>query len=287
MPHLALVLVQVFFGLWPTAGAKAMTAMSPAAVIGWRTMLGAPILFGAIHLWQAHRPSPRDLALLAGLALLGISANQLIFIQGLHRAGPINAVVLMMIIPAMSLLVAVLLRREKATLLRVLGLAITLCGVWILVRAERFDLSDRKLVGNLLLLTSGSSYAIFLVLAKPVVSRVGPLIATGWLFLFGAIEALPWTGPAMIETSWSSLSPSVWISLVFILIGPTIGSYFLNSYALMRVDSSVVAVFVGLQPVIGTLASWSLLGETVTTRTVVSGLVIISGVLTATYRRVT
>jgi drug/metabolite transporter (DMT)-like permease len=286
-PYLALVLVQIFFGLWPTAGTAAMTVLSPAAVIGWRTMLGAPMVFGASRLSGDPRPSRRDLAMLALLAVLGISANQLIFTEGLHRAGPINAVVLLTVIPAMSLTIAVLLRREKATLRRVLGLVVTLAGVWILVRAERFDLSDRRLAGDLLLLTSCSLYSTFLVLAKPVVSRVGPLNATGWLFLFGAIEALPWTAPAVAAASWSSLGGGVWFSLAFILIGPTIAAYFLNAYALARIDSSVVALFVGLQPLVGTLATWTFLGTEITLRTALAGVVIVCGVLTATLKRAT
>src|SRR5688572_16209424 len=173
MPYLALILVQVLFALWPIAGAKALMEMTPAALIGWRTLLGAPMLFGAISLSRSQRPSAADLGRLALLALLGISGNQLMFAEGLLRAGPINAVVLMTMIPVVALSVAVILRKERATLLRAIGIAVTLGGVLILVRAERFDLSDQKLLGNLLLIGNASVYSIFLVLAKPVVSRIG------------------------------------------------------------------------------------------------------------------
>ncbi len=227
----------------------------------------------------------RDLAWLAVLAVFGISANQLLFVQGLLRAGPINAVVLVVIIPVVSLLVATLLGRERPSLRRALGLAVTLAGVLILVRAERFDLSDRKLIGNLLLLANTTCYAIYLVLAKPIVSRLGPLPSIGWLFLFGALEAAPWTVPAVASTPWATLDAGVWLALAFVLIGPTIGAYFLNAYALTRVDSSVVALFTGLQPMLGALASWWLLGEIVSLRAAIAGVVIVAGVVIATVPR--
>ena len=51
--HAALVLVQILFGLWPVAGSAVMQHMSPAALIGFRLMLGAPLLALAAGLpWQ-------------------------------------------------------------------------------------------------------------------------------------------------------------------------------------------------------------------------------------------
>lgn len=276
----ALVAVQVFFGLWPTAGSVALKELSPAALIGFRTLVGGPLLFAVVS-GGRRWPNRRDLFTLAALAFFGITANQLLFAEGLERAGPINAIIMVVIIPVVTLAIGMLLKREKPNGRRILGVFITMVGVAVLVRIERFDLSSATLVGNLLFLANTSSYALYLVLAKPLVSRVGAMSAVGWLFLFGAIEALPWTGPAVAATDWTALSGGAWLSLGFILLGPTIGTYFLNAYALKYVDASIVAIFVGVQPIIGTLGAWVILGEVPTTRAVVAAFVITAGVLAA------
>lgn len=281
--YAALIAVQVLFGLWPTAGAIALDALSPPALIGFRTLIGGPLMFLAVAR-RGPVPSRRDLFALAGLALFGIAANQLIYVEGLQRTGPVNAVVLIMTVPVVTLLVAALLGRERPGLRAVVGVALAVAGVLVLVRAERFDLSDETLVGNLLIICNTTCYAIYLVLAKPVVARIGPMVTVGWVFLFGAIEALPWTGPAVLATDWVALDGPTWASLAFILVGPTIGTYFLNAYALKRVDASVVALFIGLQPVVGAGAAWALLGEVPTVRTLVAAVVIIAGVLVASRR---
>lgn len=281
--YLALIAVQVLFGLWPTAGAIAMQSLSPPALIGYRTLLGGPLMFLAVRAYR-RPPAVRDLVQLAVLAGFGVAANQLLYVEGLKRAGPVNAVVLVMVIPVITLLVATALGRERPSRRAVVGVVLTVLGVLALVRGERFDLSDGRMQGNLLILANTTCYAIYLVLAKPVVARLGPMTTVGWVFLLGALEALPWTGPAVVATDWADLPGSAWWSLAFILVGPTIGTYFLNAYALKRAEASVVALFIGLQPVVGAATAWALLGSAPTVRTMASAAVIVVGVLVASRR---
>ncbi len=66
------------------------------------------------------------------------------------------------------------------------------------------------------------------------------------------------------------------------LFGATIGTYFLNGIALKSLDSSVVAIFIALQPLVGVAAAVVMLGEIPTLRTVFSGVVILVGTYVAT-----
>ena len=83
----------------------------------------------------------------------------------------------------------------------------------------------------------------------------------------------------MLDPNWLGLSSPVKAWLVFVVAGQTIGTYFLNAYALRFLDSSIVAVFICLQPVIGWLASQLLLGQDVTPRAFVAAIVLMSGVM--------
>ncbi|MEM7679243.1 MAG: EamA family transporter, partial [Myxococcota bacterium] len=96
--YAALVTVQILFGIWPIAGALALNEVSPPALIGFRTLVGGPLLF--LLLSSSRRwPSRQDLLALAALSTLGIVGNQLLYAEGLKRAGPINAVVMIVIVP--------------------------------------------------------------------------------------------------------------------------------------------------------------------------------------------
>jgi drug/metabolite transporter (DMT)-like permease len=278
--HLALLVVQVFFGLWPVAGAAVMRVLTPPALIGIRTVLAAPLLcLGALIATRSLRVSRRDLLALAGLALLGVTANQLLFAEGLLRAGAVNAAILVTSVPATTLLIGLALGRERLNRGRITGVVLALAGALVMLRVERFDLNSSTTQGNLLLLGNSTCYAAYLVLARPVIARVGPFRASAWVFVLGAIEALPFTLPSLLATAWLSLPAWAYGSVLFIILGPTIGSYFLNAYALRRADASLVAVYVCLQPLVGATAAWLVLDQAITARTAAAGVLILSGVI--------
>lgn len=259
-----------------------MQTLTPAAMIGVRTLLATPILFvWAGRTQRTVRISRSDALQLAGLAFLGVSINQLVFAEGIRLAGPVHAAVLVVCIPALTLLVAVLLGRERATVHRVVGIGIALVGMAGVVRVERLDLSSGAALGDLALVASALVYALYMVLVRGILARVPSSTVVAWVFLFGAIGALPWTAPALIATPWAEVGWGTWAIVGFIILGPTCGAYALNAYALRSIDASVVAVFIALQPFIGALAAWVLLDSEITARTVVSGLVLIAGVLVA------
>lgn len=279
--------MQLLFGLHPVAGAVALSKLSPSAIIGVRTLLGAPLLLLLARRWgQATGwPTRRELLALAGLGLLGVTVNQLLFTEGLHRAGPVNAAVLVVTIPVLTLLVAIVLGRESLSLGRVVGVGLALTGAAIVTRLERFDLSSQVAVGDLMLLGNSLSYATYLVLARPLMAKLGAAWCVAWVFVFGAIGALPLTGPALLAAPWAELSWQVGLALAFILLGPTLGAYGLNAYALRTAEASVVAVYVALQPFVGAVAAWALLEAQIDARTAWAGAVIVVGVLIASRPR--
>lgn len=286
--YAALVLVQILFGLWPTMGAHALTEVPPHALVGFRTVLAA-LTFSLVALSQGHRFAKNTrpkLTTLLVLGILGVSVNQLWFIEGLARAGPVNAILLIVVIPAGSLGFAMLLRQERAQTRRIVGIAIAAIGL-IVMASQKSGAGDDVFWGRVFIIGNTLAYALYLVLAKPAFERFGALAVLPMVFVMGALTALPWTLPSMLQTAWLGLSTTTYAALGFILLGPTLGTYALNAYALRHVDSSVVAVFIGLQPLVGTLASWALLGLRAQPTELIAGAVILCGVLVSAWTRPT
>lgn len=278
--HLALVVVQVLFGLWPVFGTVVLEHLSPQALIGVRTLVATPLLFLLFRpaLPAADTNGRRPWGLLAVIGLLGIASNQLLFAEGLQRAGPINAALLTLLIPAVTLLLAWALGREHPSRARLAGVAVALSGALLLARTDGFDLSDRTVVGNLAIIANTFCYAGYLVLARPLATRIGGAAMVTWAFAFGALEALPLTGPALIDAPFENFEPFTWLSLVFIILGATVGTYALNAYALARADSSIVAIYIYVQPIVTATGAWWVLGRVPTGHTVFAGVLIAAGV---------
>jgi len=280
--HGALLVVQVLFGLWPVVGVIALRALAPPALVGVRLAAGAPILALAAGLHRRPLPAWQDLLRLAGLAALGISINQLLFVQGLAHAGHMHASVLGLLIPPFTVTIAALLGRERPSPTRLLGLAVAVVGAGILVRPDRLSLSRETALGDAFLVCNTAAYSAYLVLVRGPVTRLGSLTTVAWVMVLGAIEAAPFVAAPLWRVPWLSLERPVVLSLVFVVLGPTVLTYLLNAFALTRVQASVVAIYCALQPLVAAAAGIVLLHATPTTDTALAAAVLVVGVLLAT-----
>jgi drug/metabolite transporter (DMT)-like permease len=89
------------------------------------------------------------------------------------------------------------------------------------------------------------------------------------------------TWPAALRAPWTTLSPSGWAGLAFVVLGATVLAYLLYYLALDRLEPSKVAAFMYLQPVIAALVAYAVAGEALTSRFAAGGTLILAGVLVA------
>lgn len=262
----ALIAVQLFFGLHYLA-AKVVLAFIPPA--GWamlRAALGAALLAAIVLLTGRRLPGQPGLVWrLALYALFGIVINQLCFAEGLARTSPAHAAIINTTIPVWTLLCAVLAGRERIRPRRLVALAAAAIGVWLVIRPDAAALAvGASRLGDLLILTNAVSYSIFLVLSKPLLARIDALAATTLLLAWGSAGLAVFGLPALAGFDPLSVPASVWGLMAFIVVFPTAGAYLLTYWALARVDSSVVALFIYLQPVVAGTLSFLLLDEAAT-----------------------
>jgi drug/metabolite transporter (DMT)-like permease len=107
------------------------------------------------------------------------------------------------------------------------------------------------------------------------------LAATAVLMCFGALGILAIGAPALAAADLSMVPPRAWGLAVFIVLFPTVGAYYLTYWALARVESSTVALFVYLQPVIAAALSAAVLGERITARVAAGAALVFLGVYVA------
>lgn len=276
--HLALVAVQLMFASLSVVAKIAMREISPFGLICARVTAATLLLLAA---WRLLRPRERverrDLPELALYALFGVTANMLIFIAGLQRTTATNAVVIGATIPVFTVGVAVALRKEAATLAKVVGLAVACVGAMVIVGAGRFEAGGGRLVGNLLIVLNSLSFSIYLVISRRLLAKYRPMTVVAWTFLFGALGILPFGARDFVATA-PHLSRTAWLAIAYIVAFPTVGTYFLNMFALQKVPASLVAIYIYLQPVVGALLAAAMLGERPSAGTFAGGALIALGI---------
>ncbi|MEZ5066437.1 MAG: DMT family transporter [bacterium] len=281
----ALVAVQVMFAVHYPVTKVLLRTLEPSAWVALRLMLGALVFVSVFLATKPVRLAGRDLLELAGLSVFGVILNQIGFIEGMARTVPSHSAVINTMIPVLTLTFAVLLRRETFRLRTAVGVAIALTGVLVLLEVDRVRARSEFWQGDLLTLGNAASFSLFLVLSRGVTRRLGPVAATAGVLAFGSLGAAAYGTRALSAVDWASLPPSTFWLIAYAVLFPTVIAYFLNFWALARVESSSVALFVYLQPVIAASISAVWLHEAITARTVVASLLVFAGVVYATRRR--
>lgn len=220
----------------------------------------------------------KDIALLTVCTMTGIIGNQFLYVTGLSLTTAINATLLSTTIPVFTLFVSILFGYDRLSPRRLIGIVLAAGGVIYLVNPGRADLSHQTTVGNLLLVSNALLYAIYIVISKDLFERYGALNVITWIFLVGSVITIPVGIYSLQQENLSAIGVSAWLIVAFIIVFPTVGAYYLNAWALIKVAPSTVAVYIYLQPLIAFGFAPLMLGEHLSWRTGVAAILIFAGV---------
>ncbi|MES1224550.1 MAG: DMT family transporter [Bacteroidota bacterium] len=249
--HLALFIAALIYGANYTIAKGVMPDyLQPFGFIMVR-VTGAVILFWITGIFVPEKINRKDIPLLAFCGMFGVAINQLLFFKGLSMTTPINAAIIMVITPILVLLVATSLASERITGKKLTGIVTGLVGA-ILLLLVKHDLSLGSLTwrGDLCILINAISWGIYLVVAKPLIMKYRTITVIKWVFLFAWFYVLPFGYSEFMEADFSSMPPNILLSVAFVVLGTTYFAYLLNNYALQKVSSSVVSIYIYLQPLL-------------------------------------
>jgi drug/metabolite transporter (DMT)-like permease len=278
--HAALLGVQIAFGSLAVAGKIVVRTLEPGSLALVR-LAGAAAVFAVLALARrdpAARPiPPRDVLAIGGCALLGIFGNQVLFLYGLRLTSAVNATVLVATIPVFTVLVAILLRREPARATALAGVGLAFAGVLWLVGGAALELGGAGVLGDVLIVLNSIAYAFYLVLVRGLVERHGSVRVVTIGFAFGTLFALPLGAPSLVAEA-PSIEPWIWALVIYVVAVPTVFTYLANAWALRFVTSSIVAIYIYVQPVFAALLAWLFLDETVSPRVLVTAAMVFAGI---------
>ena len=278
---LALFMVQVLYGLNYTFAKVVMNEnfIKPFAFVILRVG-GATVLFWLVSLFLPKEEIERkDYIKFFTAAVFGVAINMLLFLKGLELTSPIHASSIVTITPVIILILSAIILKEKVTALKIVGIALALCGALALtIYGKSTRAADNVVLGNIFIFINAISYSIYIILIKKLTEKYHPFTFIKWLFLFGFFMVLPFGYNQLQDIQWDTFTPYVSFSVGFVIIGATFATYVLNPYALSKLKASTVGVFIYLQPVIAGLFAIVMGVDAVDIVKIVAMLLIFSGV---------
>lgn len=252
--------------------------IGPMSIVFFR-VLGACILFWLLSLFvKTQTVERKDLLKMAWLALFGVVINQVFFIYGLSITTPINSSIIMISNPIMVFIFTLFLLKERITVMKTSGLVMAVAGAVMILRYRgNFEVGSNTIAGDTMTLINSVSWAVFIVMVKPIMQKYNTVTAMRWMFLFGSIYMIPLGSHFAMETNFAAFTPHAWFALGFVVIATTFFAYLLNLYGLEVLSANTVSAYIYLQPFLASLFAILMGEDSLTPTKLFSGLLIISG----------
>jgi drug/metabolite transporter (DMT)-like permease len=280
-----------FWGLSFIATKVALKEIHPFTLLTLRFGIGALFLLG--FQLQKDRQflkvfTRRDWFSILFLAAIGISGHTLLQAYGLLYTTAINTGWIVVIMPIFITLAARFYLGESITPRKALGILLGFLGLFLVISKGEFSFSlfhFQSTFGDFLILTSALTWTAFTIGGREFLSRVPALAAITPISAVGCLILFPFT---WLKWEWHRLfhwSVAAWAAILFLGIFCSGLAYLFWYSALGKKDSSIVGMYLYLEPLVTLIGASLFLGERIYLITLVGGGTTLLGVYLATQKR--
>jgi len=280
--QLAILLMIAVMCLWGSTFVvtKATFEEVPPLTLAFlRVSIGALVLL-PFALQRRRQSSPRQplpWKAILQLGSIGVAFYYLTFNLGMSLTSASQGALVQSCIPAMTALVAVVLLRERASRLRLLGIALSIIGVLIIFSGAAGDPAGASLLGNALIFLSVIAWGIYTSLAKRL-SEHDSVVVTACIVGCGALMLLPAAAFELRHIPFPSLSMQGWFGVFYLGVLASGIAFLIYNHALRYMEAGHAGVFANLIPVIGVLSGIVVLHDPLSWRSIAGGIVVMLGV---------
>ena len=179
------------------------------------------------------------------LGAFGLYGFMFCYLLGISKTTPVSSAIFNSMQPIWVFLISVFFLHEKATLMKIIGIALGFGGA-------------------LLCMVSSLVFAVYLIVSKKLLEEVGVVTMMKYIFGGAAVTGLivssiiGWDAPLLTDALHGEWHWVPWAVLAFVLVFPTYLSYFLVPVGLKYLKTTVVAMYSYLILVVTTVVSLTL-----------------------------
>ncbi len=281
---LIMLSVVLIWGLNFTVVKLALRDLSPLAFNALRFSAATTVLLIIMRVrGESFAVQRQDLAPVTPLGFGGHTFYQALFINGMALTTPAIASLLMGTSPLFVALFGALLSIERLRPMVAVGVMFSFVGIVLLIVGGREEISLRNgvLVGNLLALAAALMWAGYTLGGKPLLGRYSPLKLNAFSMIPGTTLLVLISIPQLAGQDWTVVTPAAWGALAYSTTFAVVVAYVLWYTSVERVGGARTAVYSNLTPVVASLVSWLLMGESLTPVQLVGAGIVITGILLA------
>ncbi|MCT4509945.1 MAG: DMT family transporter [Tepidibacter sp.] len=211
--------------------------------------------------------------MLAGL--LGISFYYYFQNTGIKLIPASQASIILGAIPIFSLLAESLVYKIKLTRKKIFYVLLSFIGVFILTGVNQ-NSSSSSFLGYFMMFATVVSWILYCMVIKPLFKKYSQMTILYYQSIFGVIFLIPFSLFEKID--FKSFDISIIMHLLFLGVLCSALAYTLYIFAMSHLGVSDAAVYLNLIPLVGVLASFTILHEVISFNQIIGGFLLLFSV---------
>lgn len=247
-----------------------------------RLLMATPFfLFVGVLTWWRHRATidiPVKVYIQAiAVGILGYWFASYTDFEGLVHLTPQFERLILFTYPLFVILLGAMFFGHKIKPWALSAFAISYAGLALVFVTDLHTKGGNITVGALWVTASSIAFALYLLLAKPVIKRMGPSLFTSWAMTGAAAASIIHFGVTHEISDIPISGPLLWLCLS-LAIGATVLPSYLINFALSRISAQANAVIGFINPIITLALSGLILREVITGADIVGTALVLLGV---------
>ncbi len=265
-----------------------LEALPPISFAGIRFVISCAILFVLIRARNISLPTKsRDWSLLVITGVMSFSLNYGLVFWGEQYISSGLAALLQATLPAFGLVIAhIHLPGERMTWAKTVGVVLGVVGVAVVFSNQLAIAGGKALAGCVALVLSAFFAAYSNVLVKAYGKNLEPAILAAGQMFFGLIP-LVLIGFLLegnpLAFRWT---PLAWVSLLYLAVVGSVIAFLLYYWLVHNMDVTKSMLIALVTPVVAVVLGMVVLGEELSWRTIIGGLMIMAGIGLIVVRKV-
>lgn len=284
MPDVALIFMGCAWGLNFLAIKVALFDLPPLVFTSLRHIGASILLLLLLAMRQSSLTfSRREWLYIFGLGFIGISLHQPLAMYGSAYTTAGNAGLLLSSTPVFVALINHVIHWEHLEPRAWLGVGISFVGMACIIGGDGggFSLGRATLKGDLICVVGAAAWALYTVLAQPLLKRYDAVNLSALILVAGTIPLVILSLPQFLAWNTAQVGATAWTSLGYsFLISIALGSLVWN-WGIQKLGASRASLYSNLSPAVALVAGAFFLGDQMTPLRLGGAIIVIVGIYLA------
>lgn len=283
--HLLLLCGSAIWGVNFVAMKLLLAEIAPVNLILVRFISGSVLIFLLLFFMEDVKVPLKDFYKLCLLGVIGITMYQFLFVYALKNTSVTNVAVIINTAPLYVGLLSSFLGYEKFHKKTFLAIVLGFVGVYVLVsKGELLSLGGGDLKGAIFAVVACFLWALYTIMAKPMLDKHSPLKVTTYIMLTGSIMLCGFIPFYLDLKEVIALSSAGWLSLIYSIVFSIVIAFFLWYRGVSKIGASRTIIYQYSVPVFGALSAFLILHERLYWSQLIGAIIIFASITLAKRR---